>query len=132
LDSQVKEDGAAAMCGKYPSDVTDRQWRILVKLLARRGRPPIDRRRALNAVLCRNRTGCQWRCLPHDFPKWKTVYTNFRRWRLVGLWQPLHDALVRMVRKAAGKIQRPRRRSSTVNRFARPKEAKNEVTMRER
>jgi putative transposase len=110
LDSQVKEDGAAAMCGKYPSDVTDRQWRILSKLLpraARRGRPPIDRRQVLNAVLYLNRTGCQWRCLPHDFPKWKTVYTIYRRWRLSGLWQQLHDALVKLVRKAAGKKPTP-------------------------
>lgn len=98
------------MCGKYPSDVTDRQWRILSKLLprpARRGRPPIDRRQVLNAILYLNRTGCQWRALPHDFPKWKTVYTIYRRWRLSGLWQQLHDALVKLVRKAAGKKPTP-------------------------
>ena len=35
----------------------------------------------LNAILYVNRTGCQWRPLPHDFPKWKTVYTDFWRWR---------------------------------------------------
>src|SRR5688572_29767567 len=98
------------MCGKYPSDVTDGQWRILRKLLpppARLGRRPIDRRRVLNAVLYLNRTGCQWRALPQDFPKWKTVYTIFRRWLLAGLWQQLHDALVRMVRQAAGKKPTP-------------------------
>jgi putative transposase len=67
----------------------------------------VDRRRVFNAVLYLNRTGCQWRALPHDFPKWKTVYTIFRRWRLVGLWQQLHDTLVRMVRKAAGKKPTP-------------------------
>jgi transposase len=32
-----------------------------------------------------NRTGCQWRALPHDFPKWKTVYTVFWRWRRDGV-----------------------------------------------
>ena len=39
---------------QYPSDVTDEQWRILVKLLPPpkgRGRKPIDRRRVLNAIL---------------------------------------------------------------------------------
>ncbi|MCC7667968.1 hypothetical protein CRI87_12875 [Liquorilactobacillus satsumensis] len=26
------------------------------------------------------KTGAQWRALPHDFPKWQTVYTYFRLW----------------------------------------------------
>lgn len=98
------------MCGKDSSDVTDQQWRILSQRLprpARRGHPPIDRRQVLNAVLYLNRTGCQWRALPHDFPMWKTVYTIYRRWRLSGLWQQLHDALVKLVRKAAGKKPTP-------------------------
>ena len=45
---------------QYPSDVTDEQWRILVKLLpcpCRRGRKPIDRRRVLNAILYVVRSG---------------------------------------------------------------------------
>lgn len=94
------------MRANYPSDVTDEQWQVLQKLLPSRsrfGRPPIDRRLILNAVLYLNRTGCQWRALPHDFPKWKTVYTIFRRWRLDGVWRRLHDALVRLVRRAAAK-----------------------------
>ena len=49
--------------------------------------PPVDRRAIVNAILYVNRTGCQWRALPHDFPKWKTVYTVFWRWRKAGLWQ---------------------------------------------
>ncbi|MDR0691065.1 MAG: transposase [Streptococcaceae bacterium] len=23
---------------------------------------------------------CQWRALPHDYPKWKSVYTYFKQW----------------------------------------------------
>ena len=91
------------MCGQYPSDVTDEQWQVLRKFLpraSRLGRPPIDRRLIVNAVLYLNRTGCQWRALPHDFPKWRTVYTIFRRWRIEGLWRRLHDALVKLIRRA--------------------------------
>jgi putative transposase len=98
------------MCTNYPSDVTDGQWQVLRRLLPQRsrlGRPPIDRRRIVNAVLYVNRTGCQWRALPHDFPKWKTVYTIFRRWRLVGLWKQLHDTLVKRIRQAADKQPTP-------------------------
>jgi transposase len=32
------------------------------------------------AVLYVLRTGCQWRALPSDFPKWSTVYSYFRKW----------------------------------------------------
>lgn len=26
------------------------------------------------------KSGCQWRILPHDFPKWQTCYKCFRQW----------------------------------------------------
>ena len=67
---------------KYPSDLTDEQWQILKRLIparARRGRPPVDRRQVINAILYVVRSGCQWRMLPGDFPKWSTVYGVFRR-----------------------------------------------------
>jgi len=95
---------------KYPSSLTDRQWQIISPLLpnpARRGRKSIDRRWILDAILYVLRTGCQWRQLPSDFPKWKSVYTVFRRWRQNGVWQQVHDALREKVRKAAGKMSTP-------------------------
>lgn len=94
----------------YPSDVTDEQWQIIRRLLParkKRGKRPIDRREIVNAILYLNRTGCQWRALPHDFPKWKTVYTVFWRWRKAGVWQAVHDALRERVRVAAGKKPTP-------------------------
>lgn len=98
------------MCPQYPSDLTDRQWQIVSKLLpapATRGRPPLDRRWVLNAIFYVVRTGCQWRQLPRDFPKWKSVYTVFWRWRHDGTWQRVHDALRGQVRRAAGKKTQP-------------------------
>jgi len=98
------------MSGQYPSDLTDGQWQVLRGLLprpAKRGRRPICRRLILNAILYVNRTGCQWRALPHDFPKWKTVYTIFWRWRRAGVWQRIHEALCRQVRKQSGKKPTP-------------------------
>jgi putative transposase len=98
------------MCANYPSDLTDEQWQILRPLLPRPnklGRPRIDRRAVLDAILYVVRTGCQWRQLPVDFPKWKTVYTVFWRWRKAGLWERLHDALRKRVRQAAGKKRTP-------------------------
>ena len=98
------------MSEQYPSDLTDGQWRILRGLLpkqAKLGRRPICRRVILNAILYINRTGCQWRALPHDFPKWKTVYTIFWRWRRDGVWQRIHEALCRRVRQQSGKKSTP-------------------------
>jgi len=95
---------------KYPSDLSDEQWRIIQRLLpkpARRGRKPIDRRRVIDAILYVVRSGCQWRMLPRDFPNWSTVYGVFRRWRLGGLWQQIHDALHEQVRKSEGQKPTP-------------------------
>jgi putative transposase len=99
------------MDGKnYPSDLTDRQWQVIRPLIPRAstcGRPPLDRREVVNAILYVNRTGCAWRALPHDFPNWKSVYTVFWRWRNDGIWHRIHDALRVKLRKASGKKPTP-------------------------
>jgi putative transposase len=98
------------MSTNYSSDLTNEQWQVIRPLLprpAKLGRPPIDRRSILNAILYVVRTGCQWRQLPINFPKWKTVYTVFWRWRKSGLWEELHDVLRRRVRRNAGKQSTP-------------------------
>lgn len=94
----------------YPSKLTDEQWQLIEKLLPKpkkRGRKPIDRRRVFDAILYWNRTGCQWRYLPKEFPHWNTVYGVFRNWRIDGTWQRLHDQLREMVRKSVGKKPTP-------------------------
>ena len=95
---------------KYPSSLTNGQWQIIRKLLPKpkeRGQNPIDRRRIIDAILYWNRTGCQWRYLPSEFPNWNTVYGVFRRWRIDGTWKRVHDRLREMVRKVAGKKPTP-------------------------
>ena len=41
-----------------------------------------------------DKTGCQWRNLPHDFPAWQTVYYYFRVWSAIGEFKELLDSLV--------------------------------------
>lgn len=99
----------------YPTDLTDAQWTTLVAYCPfliepnpKGGRPRRHSvRQILNAVLYVDKTGCQWRQLPHDFPPWKTVYTTFRRWRLNGTWDRLHTVLREGVRRQAGKQAQP-------------------------
>jgi putative transposase len=96
---------------EYPSDLTNEQWQLIRPLLppaSRVGRPrEICRRQVINAILYVNRTGCQWRQLPRDFPKWRTVYDLFWHWRLHGVWQAIHDTLRERLRRAEGRKPTP-------------------------
>jgi putative transposase len=67
------------------------------------GRPrTVERRDLLDAIFYILRSGCPWRLLPHDFPPWGTVSSQFHRWRKNGLWQTIHDALRGKTRVAEG------------------------------
>jgi putative transposase len=74
----------------------ERQWaRVATFLEAERraGRPPIDDRRFVEAVLWWRRTGVPWRDLPEAFGPWKTVFNRFDRWSKTGKWDRLFSAL---------------------------------------
>ena len=95
----------------YPTDLTDAQWAVLAPLLppAKPGGRPrsVDPREIVNAILYQLRAGCAWRLLPHDLPPWGTVHYYYRRWRLDGTWQQVHDTLRGQVRVAAGREPTP-------------------------
>jgi|SRR5450759_5025425 putative transposase len=95
----------------YPSDLKDTQWATLQPLLPvtkTRGRPrEVDLREIINGILYLNRTGCQWRALPHDLPPWPTVHDYYRRYRRSGVWPVINDALVTQVRTQAGADPEP-------------------------
>jgi transposase len=99
--------------GRYPSDLTDRQWQVIAVYLPRyrpggRGRPRLwPLRQIVEAILYLDRTGCAWRYLPADFPPWQTVYGYFAAWRDDGTLARLHDALRAQVRAAAGRNPQP-------------------------
>jgi putative transposase len=61
----------------------------------------------LNAIFYVDRTGCQWRALPHDFPPWSTVWSYFRAFRNDGTWERLHSALREQVRLKQGRDPTP-------------------------
>jgi transposase len=96
----------------YPSDLSDAQWAALVEHCPfliepdpRGGRPRWHAvRLMLDAVLSVDKTGCQGRQLPREYPPWKTVYGTFRRWRLNGTWNRVHAVSREVVRRRAGKL----------------------------
>lgn len=56
------------------------------------GRKPADHRLVLDGIFWIARTGAPWRDLPQEFGKWSSVYRQFRRWTLAGLWEDILDA----------------------------------------
>lgn len=93
---------------RYTSDMTDSQWEIIKPILqGAKYRSLEEKREQINAVFYLVKTGCQWRNLPKDFPKWKTVYSFYRRACLNGIWDKIQKALVKKVRLAKGKKETP-------------------------
>src|SRR3989338_8675442 len=73
---------------KYPSDISREQFEHIRPILEgarRRTNPRIydlyDVWNGLNYVL---KTGCQWRALPREYPKWRTVHEYFSIWKKKG------------------------------------------------
>jgi putative transposase len=99
------------MALSYPTDLTDEQWNLIGGLLpsAKPGgrKRTTDLRAVVNAIFYIVVAGCAWRMLPHEYPKWKTVYHYFRLWRINGTWVQLHERLASWVRVADGRAAAP-------------------------
>lgn len=67
----------------------------------------MDLRRVVEAILYLLTTGCQWRYLPKEFPKWQSVYYYFRRFERDGTWVLMHERLRAEVRRKSGKHKHP-------------------------
>jgi putative transposase len=95
----------------YPTDLTDHQWELIKDLLpapcARGRKRRLQFRTILNAILYVVVGGIQWRLLPREYPKWKSVYHYFRVWRLSGLWRRIHDTLRARLRQKLGRHKHP-------------------------
>ncbi|MFJ8982833.1 IS5 family transposase [Streptomyces sp. NPDC102282] len=103
----------------YPSDLSDARWELIEPVLSawrlerRRtalhfGRPPEhDLRDIMDAILYVDRTGVQWRYLPHDFPHWNTVYGYFAKWADEGVFAQLNGLLRQLLREKEGREGEP-------------------------
>jgi len=69
---------------RYESDLDAMEWAIIAPHVAQKDGPgkkrTVNIREVLNAIFYRVRTGCQWRMLPKDFPKWRSVHAYFQIW----------------------------------------------------
>lgn len=69
---------------RYPSDLSREQFELVRPLLEnakKKTRPrTVDLYDVFCAILYLLKSGCQWRMIPSDFPKWRTVHEYFRQW----------------------------------------------------
>jgi putative transposase len=81
----------------YPTDLSADEWTSIephIPAPKEHGRPRIhSTRKILNAIFYVLKSGCQWRMLPHDFPRWPSVYYYFRKWRIDGTWERINRAI---------------------------------------
>jgi transposase len=90
----------------YPSDLTDEEWKLVEPLICKKkaGSPPRHpRREMLNAIFYVLRTVCQWTDLPHDLPPWKSVYSQFLRWKEKNLFEQINAHLRKSLRQLCGR-----------------------------
>lgn len=95
----------------YPTDLSVEQWKLLEAMLPppeRFGRKrSVNLREIFNALLYVLRSGGAWRLLPHEFPKWSTVYYYFQKWRNSEWFAAVNDRLRRLLRQQAGRDENP-------------------------
>jgi putative transposase len=80
--------------------VSDALWAVIQPILVEvdppkpTGRPRVDARRTLDAILFRLRRGCQWNQLPERFPDDSAVHRTLQRWVRVGVFERLWATLL--------------------------------------
>ena len=95
----------------YDSDVSQKEWTIIEPYFQptdnRGAAPKHAKRDIVNAIFYLNKTGCQWRMLPSDFPPWQTVYDHYNNWCRRGVWEKVLDALNELHRKKTANPPHP-------------------------
>jgi transposase len=73
--------------------MNDAEWAFFEPFVTAKTGRPSQYRRVLDGIFWVTRTGAPWRDLPEELGKWNSVYQQFRRWSLAGLWDVLLDTL---------------------------------------
>jgi putative transposase len=96
---------------RYASDLNNQEFELIEPYIAQKegsGRKrTVNIREVLNAIFYRNRSGCQWRMLPKEFPPWNHVWYYYQMWRDDGTLEQLNSMLRREVRIQAGRDPEP-------------------------
>jgi transposase len=95
----------------YSTDVDDEEWSFVAPYLTLMVKDApqrkYDLRELFNALRWILRAGSPWRLLPHDFPRWETVYQQTQRWIKSGCFEAMVHDLRALLRNAEGRRQKP-------------------------
>ena len=89
-------------------EVSDELWKRVSPIIMEldppksTGRKRVDARSALDAIIFRMRTGCQWNRLPKEFPDDSSVHRTFQRWVNKGVFERIWAALVQECEELGG------------------------------
>jgi transposase len=88
---------------RYPSDLTDDEWRLVEPLIppgkTGGGKRTVIMREVVNGLMYILSTGCQWRAIPKDLPPRSSVYGYFDLWTYDGTLERIHHALYEQCRE---------------------------------
>ena len=87
--------------------MTDNEWEIISEFFIVGNKSGHHKRSMVNGVFYIEKTGCQWRYLPKDYPPYGAVWSFYRRARESGLWERIMDALVKKTREKANRTASP-------------------------
>lgn len=84
----------------YQTNMTETEWQYITKVLDLKEsrKRKYDLRMIWNAIFYLVKTGCQWRMLPKDFPKWESVYYYYRKWSSLDVFDSLLEQLRGQIR----------------------------------
>ena len=92
----------------YSTDLTEIQWQFIKNTLDLEDRKrKYDLKIIWNAINYLVKTGCQWRMLPQDFPKWQLVYYYYCKWSNQECFDLLLSKLREKVRLNRGQNKEP-------------------------
>lgn len=92
----------------YSTNLRESQWQFIKKTLNLGDRKRKHSLRLIwNALLYLIKTGCQWRMLPKDFPKWQLVYYYYSKWSVLEDFDLLLSKLREQVRLKRGQNREP-------------------------
>ena len=96
---------------RYPSDLTDAEWRRIepeIPPAKRGGRPrEVNLREVFNAICYVLATGCQWKALPKDLAAKSTAHHYFMLWDWDGTLECIHHMLYVATREREGREASP-------------------------
>jgi putative transposase len=96
MASKRKECDVLPTIWRVPDDVWDKVALLIDKYDPPKttGRPRSNERHALDGVIYRMRTGCQWNVLPAEFGDDSSVHRAMQRWVQCGLFEHLWALLL--------------------------------------